>query len=343
MTDLRKAAEGAREALRSVPAGLTASYEEKDAEWRGHDRAGDKANKIVREVRDKCAAAHAALDAALSAPAPAPGEAEGLCDELEGLLAKATKGPWKQHLVDDTTIMAGDFEIGSTWPEGGADADLDFNSPTELHEANAALIVAAVNALPELIATIRRLTAEKAKAEGELAWTGEVHPATNAEGGGAVVHVTWDQWNGLRMLAGLSAQKATGYRVFSVAKSSLDQWKRDQAARVEAAEQRAEAAERERDEARDVADNALENLDGEVRKLASERTRADALAQECEKLRITLRKLQTAAAIGLESIPEDQHERPVAQAFIAVHRTVCEALSLPPGPDEAASAARGER
>ena len=65
MTGLRKAAEAAREALARVPAGLTASYDEKDAEWRGHDKAGDRANKTVREVRDQCAAALAALSAAL--------------------------------------------------------------------------------------------------------------------------------------------------------------------------------------------------------------------------------------------------------------------------------------
>ena len=65
MTGLRKAAEAAREALARVPAGPTASYDEKDAEWRGHDKAGDRANKTVREVRDQCAAALAALSAAL--------------------------------------------------------------------------------------------------------------------------------------------------------------------------------------------------------------------------------------------------------------------------------------
>ena len=71
------------------------------------------------------------------------------------------------------------------------------------------------------------------------------------------------------MLAGLSAQKATGYRVFSVAKSSLDQWKRDQAARVEAAEQR-----------------------------------ADALSQECEKLRRALEEIYRVGDGYEENRPE---------------------------------------
>jgi len=40
-------------------------------------------------------------------------------EELRGLLAKATPGPWKNHLVDDTTIVASNgFEIGTTWPGG---------------------------------------------------------------------------------------------------------------------------------------------------------------------------------------------------------------------------------
>jgi len=71
--------------------------------------------------------------------------------EWRALLAKATSGPWKQHLVDDTTIVASDFEIGTTWPGGGLCADRDFVASTEIHEANAALIVAAVNAFPALL------------------------------------------------------------------------------------------------------------------------------------------------------------------------------------------------
>lgn len=86
--------------------------------------------------------------------------------EWRALLAKATSGPWKQHLVDDTTIVASDFEIGTTWPGGGLCADRDFVASTEIHEANAALIVAAVNALPALLDLAEGALA-KAKTESE--------------------------------------------------------------------------------------------------------------------------------------------------------------------------------
>ena len=71
-------------------------------------------------------------------------------EELRGLLAKATPGPWKNHLVDDTTIVASNgFEIGTTWP--GGSVYNGFVDPAEQHEINAALIVAMRNALPALL------------------------------------------------------------------------------------------------------------------------------------------------------------------------------------------------
>lgn len=82
-------------------------------------------------------------------------------DELRRLLAKATPGPWKNHLVDDTTIVASNgFEIGTTWP--GGSVYNGFVDPAEQHEINAALIVAMRNALPALLDRLE-------KAEGELA------------------------------------------------------------------------------------------------------------------------------------------------------------------------------
>jgi len=82
-------------------------------------------------------------------------------EELRGLLAKATPGPWKNHLVDDTTIVASNgFEIGTTWP--GGSVYNGFVDPAEQHEINAALIVAMRNALPALLDRLE-------KAEGELA------------------------------------------------------------------------------------------------------------------------------------------------------------------------------
>lgn len=94
--------------------------------------------------------------------------------ELRALLAKATPGPWHQHVVDDTTIIAeGGFEIGSTWPGGGVDADRDFSAPVEQHEHNAALIVAMRNDLPDLLDAAERASRAREDALREAADAGD--------------------------------------------------------------------------------------------------------------------------------------------------------------------------
>lgn len=40
-----------------------------------------------------------------------------------------------------------------------------------------------------------------------LGWVGEVYPATNPESGGAIVHMTWDQFNAMREQVGLKPVK----------------------------------------------------------------------------------------------------------------------------------------
>ena len=88
-------------------------------------------------------------------------------EELRGLLAKATPGPWKNHLVDDTTIVASNgFEIGTTWP--GGSVYNGFVDPAEQHEINAALIVAMRNALPSLLAQIEKAERERDEAQMEI-------------------------------------------------------------------------------------------------------------------------------------------------------------------------------
>ncbi len=83
-------------------------------------------------------------------------------EELRGLLAKATPGPWKNHLVDDTTIVASNgFEIGTTWP--GGSVYNGFVDPAEQHEINAALIVAMRNAIPALLDAASRALINKPK------------------------------------------------------------------------------------------------------------------------------------------------------------------------------------
>lgn len=59
------------------------------------------------------------------------------------LARKATPGPWKQHLVDDTTVVAKDFDVCCTFPSGGLDDEVDFTATIEQHEINAAFIAAA--------------------------------------------------------------------------------------------------------------------------------------------------------------------------------------------------------
>lgn len=78
--------------------------------------------------------------------------------KLEELAKAATPGPWKQHLVDDTTVICPQREICCTFAEGGLNDDLDFNSDTEQFEADAAFIAAAnPAAILELLAEIERL------------------------------------------------------------------------------------------------------------------------------------------------------------------------------------------
>jgi hypothetical protein len=57
---------------------------------------------------------------------------------------------------------------------------------------------------------------EIAEARAALSWLGEVYPSTNAESDGAIVHITWDQWNRLRKFVGLPPQKALGKKCLTV-------------------------------------------------------------------------------------------------------------------------------
>lgn len=63
--------------------------------------------------------------------------------ELVRLAEAATPGPWKQHLVDDTTVICSHGDVCCTFANGGRDDDVDFDTDTERCEANAAFIAAA--------------------------------------------------------------------------------------------------------------------------------------------------------------------------------------------------------
>jgi cell division protein ZapA (FtsZ GTPase activity inhibitor) len=79
-------------------------------------------------------------------------------EELERLLAGATKGPW---IAAAQYVHANTRELARCY----ASPDLDRTPP----EANAALIVAAINALPELVAKVRELNAARAELAAERA------------------------------------------------------------------------------------------------------------------------------------------------------------------------------
>ena len=83
---------------------------------------------------------------------------------LEELAKAATPGPWKQHLVDDTTVICPQRDICCTFAEGGLNDDVDFSSDTEQREADAAFIAAANPAtILELLAEIERLRGRNGK------------------------------------------------------------------------------------------------------------------------------------------------------------------------------------
>ena len=54
--------------------------------------------------------------------------------------------------------------------------------------------------------------AKIAELRGVLKWVGEVYPSMNRESGGAVVHMTWEEWNTMRLALGLKEQPARDTR-----------------------------------------------------------------------------------------------------------------------------------
>ena len=57
------------------------------------------------------------------------------------------------------------------------------------------------------VAEHEALQAEAARLREALKWTGEVYPETRPESGGAVVHMTWEEFNRMRELIGLPRRK----------------------------------------------------------------------------------------------------------------------------------------
>jgi hypothetical protein len=104
-------------------------------------------------------------------------------DELERLLAEATPGPWyladwtSDDGLDLTTIEARNPEVlrpgqSSIWPDGIECSRVAETAQGERPLEDAALIVAAINALPELVAMGRERTELQAVFEAQ--WGAEM-------------------------------------------------------------------------------------------------------------------------------------------------------------------------
>lgn len=101
--------------------------------------------------------ATAALDALDARGVAAPRELPPLLDQLDQLRAAATPGPWAQNGADPAYIIGQVSEDGEEYLDV-ADAGASVRpgiSGWRRAEADAALIVAAVNALPKLTAKLR--------------------------------------------------------------------------------------------------------------------------------------------------------------------------------------------
>lgn len=89
---------------------------------------------------------------------------------LRALYEKATPGPWKQHLVDDTCVIDHHGNtVAETFPDGGKDDDIDYNTNAEQKELDAAFIAAARDALPRALDTIEAQAAGLAERDAEIA------------------------------------------------------------------------------------------------------------------------------------------------------------------------------
>lgn len=101
-------------------------------------------------------------------------------DALQALLDKATPGPWRNERTgDEETVMR---IIHGRRSAGGSEVCIvttgSYNDATEA--GNAALIAAAVNALPALIARVRELEQERDEARAERDALREVVRAADA-------------------------------------------------------------------------------------------------------------------------------------------------------------------
>ncbi len=83
-------------------------------------------------------------------------------EQIKARAAKATKGPWRVHSVDDTCVTSADHDICSTCSEAEAEREDGYNIEYERMEADAEFIAHARQDIPDLIAAL--------EAERERQW-----------------------------------------------------------------------------------------------------------------------------------------------------------------------------
>jgi len=96
--------------------------------------------------------------------------------DLRKILAEATPGPWKTHLVDDTTIIATDgTDVATTCDSANVERSDAYNVEYERMEADARLIALA----PQLAAALIKAEEALFKAANRLSWcAGLIHVDT---------------------------------------------------------------------------------------------------------------------------------------------------------------------
>jgi hypothetical protein len=91
---------------------------------------------------------------------PIPLVADEELAELERLLAAATPGPWSYETDDEGSSMGWICAPNEKYPGFSGEELFDVRGDSAQQFINAALIVAAINALPGLLARIRELEAQ---------------------------------------------------------------------------------------------------------------------------------------------------------------------------------------
>ena len=222
-------------------------------------------------------------------------------EELQGLDAKATPGPWVRFSDRGATV--------AILPAGRSGEVANFSS--KILEANAALIVAMRNALPSLL----DLAASRA--------------CVGEDGGYDYVMAAETLCNGMQVWG-----SGTAFDKCREALQAAFEAGRDKAAtRLRALASEKEGLIEADAKTRDAIGERFTLVPpdgGDVKTWEA----AAALRAENERLRKALLRLQTGAAVALDALPEDQQEGVVGNFLAAIHRECCAGLCASKGADE---------